>query len=87
MTKETFQPPAGFFVGMGEGAKVLLGGLAVHFKLRAGQTGGQIRSFTRAEGLPNSATPTYLSARRTAVGRARRVGCRRRPVLPALAPA
>jgi quercetin dioxygenase-like cupin family protein len=33
---------AGFLAGIGEGTEVLLGGLAVQFKLRGGQTGGQL---------------------------------------------
>jgi hypothetical protein len=42
MARESFEPPTGFLVGTGEGAEVLLGGLAVQFKLRAGQTGGRL---------------------------------------------
>jgi hypothetical protein len=40
MAKEAFETSAGFLVGVGEGAKVLLGGLAVHFKLRPGRRAG-----------------------------------------------
>jgi hypothetical protein len=39
MANEIFKAPAGFLVGTGEGAQVLLGGLAVQFKLRAGADG------------------------------------------------
>jgi hypothetical protein len=42
MANEIFEAPAGFLVGTGEGAQVLLGGLAVQFKLQAGQTAGRL---------------------------------------------
>jgi hypothetical protein len=42
MANEIFKAPAGFLVGTSEGAQVLLGGLAVQFKLRAGQTAGPL---------------------------------------------
>ena len=42
MADEIFKAPAGFLVGTGEGAQVLIGGLAVQFKLRAAQTGGRL---------------------------------------------
>jgi hypothetical protein len=41
MASEIFDAAAGFLVGAGQGAQVLLGGLAVQFKLRAGQTAGR----------------------------------------------
>ena len=61
MAKETFETPAGFLVGMGEGAKVLLGGLAVHFKLRAGQTGGQL-SISEVTLDPHRLVPPHVHA-------------------------
>jgi hypothetical protein len=42
MANEISDAAAGFLVGAGEGAQVLLGGLAVQFKLRAGQTAGRL---------------------------------------------
>jgi quercetin dioxygenase-like cupin family protein len=42
MAKEIAEAPGGLLVASGEGAQVLLGGLGVQFKLRAGQTAGQL---------------------------------------------
>lgn len=61
MAKETFETSAGFLVGTGEGAKVLLGGLAVHFKLRAAQTGGQL-SISEATLDPHRLVPPHVHA-------------------------
>jgi quercetin dioxygenase-like cupin family protein len=55
-------PSAGqFLVGVGEGAQVLLGGLAVQFKLRAGQTGGQL-SITETTLDPHRLVPPHIHA-------------------------
>ena len=61
MDKETFETSAGFLVGMGEGTKVLLGGLAVHFKLRAAQTGGQL-SISEVTLDPHRLVPPHVHA-------------------------
>jgi len=50
-----------FRVGTGEGAEVLLGGLAVHFKLRARQTGGQLSS-TETTLDPHRLVPPHIHA-------------------------
>jgi quercetin dioxygenase-like cupin family protein len=50
---------AGFLVGVGEGAEVLLSGLAVQFKLRAGQTGGQL-SITEMRLDPHRLVPPHV---------------------------
>jgi quercetin dioxygenase-like cupin family protein len=50
-----------FRVGTGEGAEVLLGGLAVHFKLRAEQTGGQL-SITETTLDPHRLVPPHIHA-------------------------
>jgi quercetin dioxygenase-like cupin family protein len=52
---------AGFLVGSGEGAQVLLAGLAVQFKLRAGQTGGQL-SITEMSLDPHRLVPPHVHA-------------------------
>ena len=52
---------AGSVVSIGEGAKVLLGGLAVHFKLRAGQTGGQL-SISEVTLDPHRLVPPHVHA-------------------------
>ena len=52
---------AGFLVGYGEGAEVPLGGLAVQFKLRAGQTGGQL-SITEMRLDPHRLVPPHVHA-------------------------
>jgi len=52
---------AGFLVGIGEGAEVLLSGLAVRFKLRAGQTGGQL-SITEMRLDPHRLVPPHVHA-------------------------
>jgi quercetin dioxygenase-like cupin family protein len=52
---------AGFLVGSGEGARVLLAGLAVQFKLRAGQTGGQL-SITEMSLDPHRLVPPHVHA-------------------------
>jgi quercetin dioxygenase-like cupin family protein len=55
-------PSAGqFLVGAGEGAQVLLGGLAVQFKLRAAQTGGQL-SITETTLDPHRLVPPHIHA-------------------------
>ena len=61
MAKEIFEPPAGSLVDIGEGAKVFLGGLAVQFKLRAGQTGGQL-SITETTLDPHRLVPPHVHA-------------------------
>ena len=61
MAKEIFEMSAGFLVGTGEGAEVLLGGLAVQFKLRAGQTGGQL-SITEMRLDPHRLVPPHIHA-------------------------
>jgi len=61
MAEEIFETSAGFLVGAGEGAEVLLGGLAVQFKLRAGQTGGQL-SITEMRLDPHRLVPPHIHA-------------------------
>jgi quercetin dioxygenase-like cupin family protein len=61
VAKEIFGPPTGSLVDIGEGAKVLLGGLAVQFKLRAGQTGGQL-SITETTLDPHRLVPPHVHA-------------------------
>jgi len=51
----------GFLVGIGEGAEVLLSGLAVRFKLRGGQTGGQL-SITEMRLGPHRLVPPHVHA-------------------------
>ena len=51
----------GFLVGIGEGAEVLLSGLAVQFKLRGGQTGGQL-SITEMRLDPHRLVPPHVHA-------------------------
>lgn len=48
-------------VGTGEGAEVVLGGLAVRFKLRAGQTGGQL-SIIETTLDPHRLVPPHIHA-------------------------
>lgn len=50
-----------FLIGAGEGAKVLLGGLSVHFKLRAGHTGRQL-SITEMTLDPHRLVPPHVHA-------------------------
>jgi quercetin dioxygenase-like cupin family protein len=50
-----------FLIGAGEGAEVLLGGLAVHFKLRAGHTGRQL-SITEMTLDPHRLVPPHVHA-------------------------
>jgi quercetin dioxygenase-like cupin family protein len=50
-----------FLVSIGEGAEVLLGGLAVQFKLRAGHTGGQL-SITETTLGPHRLVPPHIHA-------------------------
>jgi quercetin dioxygenase-like cupin family protein len=61
MTKEIFETSGEFLVGTGEGAEVLLGGLAVQFKLRSGQTGGQL-SITETTLDPHRLVPPHVHA-------------------------
>jgi quercetin dioxygenase-like cupin family protein len=52
---------AGLLVGVGEGAEVLLAGLAIQFKLRAGQTGGHL-SITEMRLDPHRLVPPHVHA-------------------------
>ena len=61
MAKEISGMSAGFLVGADEGAQVLLGGLSVQFKLRAGQTGGQL-SVTETTLDPHRLVPPHVHA-------------------------
>lgn len=61
MAKEIFQAPPGSLVGIGEGAEVLLGGLAVQFKLRAPHTGGQL-SISEMTLDPHRLVPPHVHA-------------------------
>ena len=61
MARESSETPTGFLVGTGEGAEVLLGGLAVQFKLRAGQTAGRL-SITEMTLDPHRLVPPHVHA-------------------------
>jgi quercetin dioxygenase-like cupin family protein len=61
MARETFETSAGFLVGTGEGAEVLLSGLSVQFKLRAGQTAGRL-SITEMALDPHRLVPPHVHA-------------------------
>ena len=61
MAEEISGVSAGSEVSIGEGAKMLLGGLAVHFKLRAGQTGGQL-SMSEVTLDPHRLVPPHVHA-------------------------
>jgi quercetin dioxygenase-like cupin family protein len=61
MAREIFEASAGSLVGVGEGAEVLLAGLAVQFKLRAEQTGGQL-SITEMRLDPHRLVPPHVHA-------------------------
>ena len=50
-----------FLVGVGEGAQVRLGGLALHFKLRAGHTSGQL-SIAEMTLDPHRLVPPHVHA-------------------------
>jgi quercetin dioxygenase-like cupin family protein len=50
-----------FLIGAAAGPQVLLGGLAVHFKLRAGHTGGQL-SITEMTLDPHRLVPPHIHA-------------------------
>jgi quercetin dioxygenase-like cupin family protein len=52
---------AGFLVDIGEGTEVSLGGLVVQFKLRAGQTGGQL-SISEVRLDPHRLVPPHVHA-------------------------
>ena len=61
MANEIFTAPAGFVVVMARGAQVLPGGLAVQFKLRAGQAAGRL-SITEMTLDPHRLAPPHVHA-------------------------
>ena len=61
MAENTFRASPGSLVGIREGAEVLLGGLALQFKLRAEQTGGQL-STTETTLDPHRLVPPHIHA-------------------------
>ena len=61
MADEIVKTPTGFLVGTGEGAQVQPGGLAVQFKLRAGQTTGRL-SITEMTLDPHRLVPPHVHA-------------------------
>jgi len=61
MANEIFKAPAGFLVALARGAQVPPGGLAVQFKLRAGQAAGRL-SITEMTLDPHRLVPPHVHA-------------------------